>query len=595
METLKRMKTSVLIVGAGPAGLTASAILARNGIDALTICRYSGTANSPRAHITNQRTMEVFRDMGIEERMVALSTPNRLMGNTTWMTSFTGIELARLPSWGTGIDRRTDYERASPSAMCNLPQHILEPALLDAARAAGARVRFDTVLVAIRQTKDAVYATLLDRLTGAKFEVESEYVIGADGANSLVASELGFEMEGHRGVAEQVNCWVEVDLSKYVSHRPSSLYVIAQPGNNFWIGSGVWICVKPWSEWVLLFAFRSADGTPDLSEQAVVEYARSTIGDPDIDVKVKSVSTWAINHMFAKEMRKGRAFIAGDAAHRHPPANGLGSNTSIQDSFNLAWKLAMVLKGQASDALLDSYSAERQPVARQVVERANKSVELMQPMSAAFGFSHGQSIEAGWASIAELRGDSPRGRERRKQLARALKGLQHHFNAHGVELGQHYTSSAIVDDGTPEFTPERDPELYVTPTTRPGAHVPHAWVEKGQKLVSTLDLVGKNGFTVVTGIGGQRWCEAAERLSLEFGMPVRHVAIGPGLDAEDIYGQWSALREIEENGCLLVRPDMHVAFRAMAMSDRPFEDLLAAMEHIVGRRLISLQPFASHA
>lgn len=591
---MDKVKTSVLIVGAGPAGLTASAILARNGIDALTICRYSGTANSPRAHITNQRTMEVFRDMGIEERMVALSTPNRLMGNTTWMTSFTGIELARLPSWGTGIDRRTDYERASPSSMCNLPQHILEPALLDAARAAGARVRFDTTLVAIRQTKDAVYSTLLDRLTGEEIEVESEYVVGADGANSLVASELGFEMQGHRGVAEQVNCWVEVDLSKYVAHRPSSLYVIAQPGNNFWIGSGVWICVKPWTEWVLLFAFRSADGTPDLSEQAVVDYARSTIGDPNIEVKVKSVSTWAINHMFATEMRKGRAFIAGDAAHRHPPANGLGSNTSIQDSFNLAWKLAMVLKGQANESLLDSYSVERQPVAKQVVERANKSVELMQPMSAAFGFSHGQSIEAGWDSIAELRGDSPRGRQRRKKLAQALEGLQHHFNAHGVELGQHYVSGAIVDDGTPELKPERDPELYVTPTTRPGAHLPHAWVEQRQKLVSTLDLVGKNGFTVVTGIGGQRWCDAAERLAARFGLPMRHVSIGPGLDAEDVYGQWCSLREIEENGCLLVRPDMHIAFRAKAMSGDPLDDLMSAMERIVGKQLIDSPELASH-
>nr|WP_241484890.1 FAD-dependent monooxygenase [Caballeronia zhejiangensis] len=591
---MNRVKTSVLIIGAGPAGLTASALLARSGVDALTVCRYSGTANSPRAHITNQRTMEVFRDMGIEERMAALSTPNRLMGNTTWMTSFTGIELARLPSWGTGIDQRVEYERASPSSMCNLPQHILEPAILDAARAVGARVRFDTELVAIRQTKDAVYSTLCDRLTGEKIEVESQYVIGADGANSLVADELGFEMEGHRGIAEQVNCWVEVDLSKYVSHRPSSLYFISQPGNSFWIGSGAWICVKPWSEWVLLFSFRSADGVPDLSEQAIIAYARSTIGHPDIEVKVKAVSTWAINHMFAKEMRIGRAFIAGDAAHRHPPANGLGSNTSIQDSFNLAWKLAMVLKGQANESLLDSYSAERQPVAKQVVERANKSIELMQPISSAFGFSHGQSVETGWDSIAELRGDSPRGRQRRKQLAQALEGLQHHFNAHGVELGQHYTSGAIVGDGTPEFKPDRDPELYVTPTTCPGAHLPHAWVEQRAKLVSTLDLVGRNSFTVVTGIGGQRWCEAAERLAAKFGLPMRHVTIGPGLDAEDVSGQWCSLREIEDNGCLLVRPDMHIAFRAMVISDNPFEDLMSAMGHIVGKQLISLPRVASY-
>ncbi|UEP24707.1 FAD-dependent monooxygenase [Burkholderia ambifaria] len=573
----------VLVVGAGPAGLTASALLARHGINALTVSRYSGTANSPRAHITNQRSMEVFRDLGIEEQMKAVSTSNHLMGNTTWMTSFAGIELARLESWGTGPDRRMEYESASPCAVCNLPQHIMEPVIHNAAKAAGARIRFDTELISIRQDEKAVYSTLRDRITNEWIEVTSQYVIGADGANSVVAKDLQFEMIGRPGMAEQVNCWVEVDLSKYVSHRPSVIYLVSQPGNSFWIGSGCWICVKPWTEWVLLFAFNSADGTPDLSKEAVIEYARRTIGDPNIPIRVKAVSTWAINHVHAKTMKKGRAFIAGDAAHRHPPANGLGTNTSIQDSFNLAWKLAMVLKGQAGESLLESYTAERQPVAKQVVERANKSVDNLQAISSAFGFSHGQSVESGWASVEQLRGNSPEGRQRRKQLSDALRVQQHHFNAHGVELGQFYSSSAVIDDGTPRPPAERDPELHFSPTTHPGARLPHVRVEMQGRLVSTLDVAGHGCFTVVTGIGGRPWLDAAEQLGKELGLVIRSVAIGPGLDIEDVYGKWADLREIEEDGCLIVRPDLHIAYRAMRLSSDAYRDLERAFRQILAK------------
>ncbi len=580
---MKEIKVDVFVVGAGPTGLSSAALLAKYGVDVLAITRYPGTANSPRAHVTNQRCMEVFRDLGIEERIVAAATPNTLMGENVWATSFAGREIARLASWGTGEDRKGDYEKSSPSQMCNIPQHIMEPIVLDAATGFGAKVMFNTLLVSMRQDANGVYSVCRDELTGEEIHVMSKYAIGGDGDSSVVAKEIGFEMEGQMGLGAAVNCWLEVDLTKYTAHRPGVLYWLAQPGNDYWVGSGTWICVKPWKEWVLLFMYNPADGQPDLSEAAIIARARTLIGDPDIEIKVKAASKWTINHVAAKQMRKGRVMIAGNAAHRHPPANGLGTNTCVQDSFNLCWKLALVLKGQADPALLDSYSDERQPVARQVVDRAMKSVRDMLPVSKALGFEPGQSAADGWAALDELFGDTPRGRERRQELARAVELQNYQFNCNGVELGQVYASSAVLQDGSERPQPVRDPELYYQPTTFPGATIPHAWLQVNDRKVSTLDVVGHGAFTVLTGIGGQRWKDAARKLGAEFGVAVNAVGIGNGLDALDVYGAWAQRREIEEDGCLLVRPDRFVAFRARTLAGDPEQQLRQALTQILGR------------
>ncbi|MFD5329833.1 FAD-dependent monooxygenase, partial [Streptomyces sp. NPDC127092] len=254
-------------------------------------------------------------------------------------------------------------------------------------------------------------------------------------------------------------------------------YSMAQPGNDYWVGSGTWICVKPWTEWVLLCMYNPEDGEPDTSEASVIERARATIGDDSIDIRIKAVSKWQINHVIADTYQKGRVFLAGDAAHRHPPANGLGTNTSVQDAFNLAWKLAFVLRGHASPHLLDSYTQERQPVGQQVVDRAMTSVRDMLPISEALGFRPGQSTEEGWDTVHELFSDTDAGRRRRTELDAAVQLQNYQFNAHGVELGQRYRSAAVVDDGTPFPDPVGDPELYYQPTTHPGARLPHAWLE----------------------------------------------------------------------------------------------------------------------
>jgi len=582
-DALPDVITDVLVVGAGPAGLAMAALLASYGVDAVTVTKYAGTAHSPRAHITNQRTMEVVRDLGLEEAVREVAVPNELMGNNVWATSFAADEIARLMTWGSGPERRADYEQASPSAMCNVPQHVLEPVLREGAERLGADLRFSTELVAVSQDDDGVTAQVRHRDTGEEQTVRARYVVGADGGRSTVVEQLGFPMQGESGLGAAANVWLEADLTRYTAHRPGTLYWMCQPGNDYWVGSGTWICVKPWTEWVLLFMYDPSEGEPDLSEEAVGARARTTIGDPDVDIRIKSTSLWQINHVVAERYRIGRAFLAGDAAHRHPPANGLGTNTSVQDSFNLAWKLACVVKGLAGEELLESYHEERQPVGRQVVDRALKSVQDMLPISKALGFEPGQDAEEGQRALDGLRAPGPEGERRRAALADAVRLQDYQFNAHGVELDQRYTSAAVVDDGTAWPEPDRDPELHHHPTTHPGARLPHAWLERDRTRVSTLDLAGHGGFTLLTGVGGAAWIEAAGKVAAELGVPVVAQSIGPGCEYADVLGDWAARREIGETGALLVRPDHHVAWRAPELTDDPAGDLERALRAVLTR------------
>lgn len=575
--------TDVLVVGAGPAGLTAAALLASLDIDAITINKYPGTAHAPRAHITNQRTLEVFRDLGFEDRVRVAATPNELMANNVWATTFAGTEIARLLTWGAGVERRRDYELASPGPMCNIAQHLLEPILRVEAENLGAELRFGNELVSITQDDDAVTATILIRETGEKYQILAKYVIGADGGRSVVGEQLGFTFEGETGLGAAVNVWLEADLTPYTAHRPGTLFWMCQPGNNYWVGSGTWICVKPWTEWVMLFMYNPADGEPDTSEAALIERAHTTIGDPAVDVTIKSVGKWQINHIVAGQFREGRAFLVGDAAHRHPPANGLGTNTSVQDSFNLAWKLALVLRGQAGPALLDTYNDERQPVGRAVIDRALKSVADMKPISDALGFTAEQSSEEGWASLAEIFTGTPRAAERRAELDSAVELQNYQFNALGVDLGQRYTSGGIVSDGTDFPVHDRDPELFYQPTTHPGAHLPHAWVQTRGQLVSTIDLVGHGTITLLVGVAGQPWIDAMAKVAAETGIDVKVRQIGRRCDVDDVYGTWSRLREISDDGALLVRPDGVVAWRSPELQTDLENALSAVIDHILCR------------
>jgi len=577
------IETQVLIVGGGPAGLSMALFLARYGVDALLVTRHRWTANSPRAHITNQRTVEIFRDMGIEQRVVDKSMPSTLMGQTIWATSLAGRELARLGSWGNHIDRKGDYERASPSVMCNIAQHLLEPILAESAMSNGARLRFHTSFLSLQQDAEGVTVSLEDRDTGLPFKIRAQYVVGADGARSRVAEQIDLPLGGSMGLGAAANVWIKADLTKYTAYRPGVLYSLTQPGTDYSVGSGTFICVRPWTEWVMLFMYNPKESEPNLQPDAIRTRAHRLIGDESVAIEVLATSKWTINQVIARRYSKGRVFCVGDAVHRHPPANGLGSNTSVQDSYNLAWKLKLVLQGSAHPSLLDTYNDERQPVGAQVVDRAMRSLHNLVAIADALGFAQGQNVADGWAAVDELSAPSTVGAARRKRLAEAID-LQHwQFNALGIEIGQRYRIGAISPDGTAEPPYLRDPELYDQPTTWPGARLPHVWLEiKGAKF-STHDLVGKGRFSLLIGVGGEDWFRAANSVGERFGINITVFQIGSTNGVADPSGDWARLREIDDFGCVLVRPDAHIGWRSLSAAKEPIAALASAVATILGR------------
>ncbi|MBN9434945.1 MAG: FAD-dependent monooxygenase [Bosea sp.] len=581
------IETDVLIVGTGPAGSATAALLSSYGVANLIVNRYRWLANTPRAHITNQRAMEVLRDLGpdVEAEAMMHASPQEIMGENVFCESLAGEEIGRMKSWGTHPLSKAEHLLSSPCFMNDLPQTFMEPILFKTACARGSQSRMSTEYLSHVQDEDGVTTTLRDRLTGKDFTVRSKFLVGADGGNSLVAEHLGLPFEGKMGVGGSMNILFRADLSRYVAHRPSVLYWVMQPGADVGgIGMGLVRMVRPWNEWLIVWGYDINQPPPDVTPEFATGVARQLVGDPSLEIELLGANTWTVNNCFATHLQKGRAFIMGDAAHRHPPSNGLGSNTSIQDGFNLAWKLAKVVKGQAGMALLDSYSAERAPIARQIVTRANKSIAEFGPIFEALGMDGGVDHEKIQKNMDARADATPAAEKQREALRQAIAFKKYEFDAHGVEMNQRYRSNAAVTDGEAEPGFEKDPELHYQPTTWPGARLPHVWVfDRAGHKVSTLDLTGHGEFTILTGIGGEGWVEAAEKLSAELGLPIRSHVIGPRRPLEDHVGDFARASEISDSGCLLVRPDHHVAWRAKTIAADPAAELRRVLTHILAR------------
>jgi 2,4-dichlorophenol 6-monooxygenase len=223
----------------------------------------------------------------------------------------------------------------------------------------------------------------------------------------------------------------------------------------------------------------------------------------------------------------------------------------------------MVVAGTAGPSLLDTYDVERAPVARQIVERANQSIVDTGKILTALDLTDTADVARLDRQLEKRKEPGPEGEKIRAALREAIAYKAYEFDAHGVEHNHRYTSPAVVPDGTPMPEFRRDPELFAQPATWPGAKLPHTWVTAGGHRVSTLDLAGQGRLAVVTGIGGQAWLDAAAALGAARGLEITPVSIGPGQPYEDPYGTWAGLREIDDGGVLLVRPDLYIAARQL--------------------------------
>ena len=302
---------------------------------------------------------------------------------------------------------------------------------------------------------------------------------------------------------------------------------------------------------------------------------RDFIGDDSIPAEIINTSKWAINEIVAEKYSSdsGRIHCLGDAVHRHPPFNGLGSNTCIQDAYNLAWKIAFVLRGNAGQNLLTTYSTERQPVGHGVITRANQGLRDHLACWEALGLTE-KTLEESTRAFHELKAPTKAGSKRRRAFRDAVDGTAHEFHAVGQEMNQRYDGPGVYfddEDARPQL-PE-DAVLYYQIGTYPGSRMPHAWVNtrKPDVPISTQDLAGKGRFTLLIGPGDGDglWKRAASEVGQKLGVQVQCTSIGYGCDWEDVYFDWERRREVEDDGCVLVRPDRFVCWRSKAMPEDP--------------------------
>lgn len=585
----KMVETEVLIVGAGPAGAMAALLLSEYGIKNLVINKFRSTSPGPRSHITNQRTMEILRDVGLEAKAKNLATPQEYMANQVYAESLVGEEFGRIRTWQNHPARKAEHDLASPTSVCDLPQLYFEPMVIQSAMQRGSDVRFSTEYLSHTQDEDGVKTTLRDLVAGTEYEVWSRYLIGADGARSKVATDIELPLEGQmaEGDAGAINVEFTADLSRFVDHRRGDMFMILQPGTGV-RGNGMSVLrmVRPWNHWVAILGYDLASGPPALDDASAKAIVHRLIGTTEVDVTIAAISSWTHNRVYATSNTRGRVFCMGDAVHRHAPLAGLGLNTSVQDAYNLCWKLAFVLKGRAGSELLASYDAERSPVAKRIVEYASDCRVPLRAMFEKLRLPPRPTAQHFCDSLAALKSTTAEGAAMRSEVRAAIAGSVAGFGGgYGVEMNQRYTSSAVVDDGTRDPGFSRDPSTYYEPSSRPGAHLPHAWLTSRQQLVSTLDLCGGGRFTLITGLSGQRWKEVAAQVSKELGVEIAVQVIGPGADYQDIYGDFESLAGIGDDGALLVRPDMFIAWRAPTASSENLVDLGRSLRKVLSRDL----------
>lgn len=539
----------VLIVGGGPVGLSASILLSDHGIRSMLVDQHPGTSTDPKARLINARTMEVFRQAGIENAVAALDIPHAR--NIVVARRLAGEELFRGPMEKVVSEVLQAW---SPSCGCTTAQDILEPVLLGhAQRRAPAQVRFSTQLASFVQHNDHVLATLVHRPTGRVQQVRAQYLIGADGSRSAVRESLGIRMLGQPFLTYHVNILFRADLSPWVAGREINMCIITDPdgpGQLYFYGGHRWRFSATYDP---SRGQRPEDFTPDRCLQLV----RLAVGAPELDVQLLDIVPWHDSELVAERFHDRRVFLVGDAVHLMSPAGGFGMNVGIQDAHNLAWKLAAVISGWAPPASLASYEAERRPVALSMVDQMARNMRS-------------RIAPDPYAVHSSASPDAPH-----PPMDRADVGREHN-----LVFGVTYDSPLIVSDGTSPLQ-VANPVTDYSPSARPGSRAPHVWLDRNGERLSTLDLFGR-GFVLLTGSSGEAWRAAARQSPGRSVVPLLAFAIGPDGDFTCPDGLLSAKYGIDEDGAVLVRPDGYVAWRSRSGVSDPGRVLDQAIATAVG-------------
>jgi 2-polyprenyl-6-methoxyphenol hydroxylase-like FAD-dependent oxidoreductase len=539
----------VLVVGGSLVGLTTSVLLASHGVRHMLIERHRGTAIHPRAASFHQRTMEIFRSVGLQQAVEAAAEREFVQnGAIISVDTLSGKELAcYYRSYNEGV------EGLSPTSRLFITQVGLEPVLRERARELGADHQYATEMASFEQDDAGVVAMLRPRDGGPARRIRARYLVAADGTHSFVRGRLAIGMAGRGNFADCVTIYFKADLRALIGERSLSVVYVNQPGLLAFFR----FSITGDAGFLAVFATFDQDGTrsshvdQNLSPARCAALVRAALGVPaEFPVAIDDVQPWAASAVTATAFRKGSVFLAGDAAHLMPPTGGFGGNTGIADAYNLAWKLAMVLKGAAGPRLLDSYETERKPQCQLVVEQAYaRYVKRVDP-----------SLPA--TNLEPLLDDA------------------------AIELGSIYGPDAILNEA--EEKSSAAPALLEDPrkpSGRPGTRVPHIMLQRNGVRVSTLDLP-ETGFALLAGTGGRTWMEAGNALAAA-GIPVKAHRIAPDGDLINPDGSFERTVGVGAGGALLLRPDGVIGWR----TSEPHADARARLDEVM-RRLTFRGEFA---
>lgn len=512
----------VLIVGGSLVGLSTSLLLASHGVPHMLVERHPGTAIHPRAASFHQGTMEIFRSVGMQDTVDAVAEREFVQnGAIIAVESLGGKELQYFyRSYNDGV------EALSPTSRLFITQVGLEPVLRDRARELGGEHRYSTELVSFEQDDEGITSVVRPRDGGPEQTVRSDYLVAADGAHSPVRDRLGIEMVGRGSFADCVTIYFKADVREMMGDRNLSVVYVSHPELlGFFRFS-----ITGDSGFLAVFSTINPDGTRDKKVGADMDAARcedlvrKALGcGADLPIEIDNVQRWSATAACAPSLRGGRVFLAGDSAHVMPPTGGFGGNTGVADAHNLAWKLAMVVNGEAGPELLDTYDTERRPVCDLIVEQAYTRYVL------------------------------------RVDSSLPQDDLMTPLDDASIELGATYRSAAVLwkEDPVADESALEDPRK---PSGRPGTRAPHVPLERNGESISTHDVFGRD-FVLLAGSHGRPWCRAADELA-SMGVPLdayRVAVDGALLDGdmrfEEAFG-------IGPDGAVVVRPDGVIGWRA---------------------------------